>query len=601
MSRQNNAPKLIIAFAIAAVLTGAATIFLVQQLNSKVYEYSSEHGTQGKRFQDSLGRMTSPLMLIGLFLIGGGVVLGIVGSKTKSGSEPFDRDLIELVSLLDDGKPRSADAPQSKESLHRLRESINRLNLEVIDARKRERAVIERAVDVICITDIESRFVSVSKACQSAWGYSPQELEKRPLMEILVSDDANSILNSILGSAKSIDKIVFECKLRKKNGDLIDVVWTGHWSASDGGLFCIVHDITERKRAEELVKRSEERLRRTLEGLPAGVLIVNSAKQVEFANSEAARMLHRSSKDLMSRQADSLLTEKHPLEGQPEQLDSDALTRTLATAQRADGNSFPVDLSESKIDLGGEQKEIVVFLDKTKEQELEQMKREFIAMVTHDIRTPLASVHGILALLEEGILGQLTDQGRATTRRVKATCNRLLRLINDLLDLEKIHAGKFTLECKEASIKQAIDNSVENLIALADERKITFDVQASDFKCWADEDRIVQVVVNLLSNAIKYSPDDASIKVVTEDLGKSIKVSVIDKGRGIPADKIHKVFSQFEQVDISDAKQKGGTGLGLSICQAIVNEHGGEIGVTSTFGAGSCFWFTLPKEAKIVN
>ncbi len=605
-----------LSFVIGAVITmvfGVSSIFLVQQLNSKVYEYSSDHGKQGKRFQDSLAKVTLPLLFMGLGLIACSVVLSAIAFRggAESGKiAPAAEDLDELLALIDGEKAeqsKTSESPGEKASLRRLRESINRLNLEVLEARKRERAVIERAVDVICITDINSNFVSVSKACLHAWGYTPKELEKKSLMEIIVSDDANNILNSILGSAKSIDKIVFECKLRKKNNELMDVVWTGHWSASDGGLFCIVHDITERKKAEELVKSSEIRLRQTLEGLPCGVLIVTNNGQIEFANREAARLLSVKANDLQGKKEEDYLSEKHSLEPSGENIESSGRfllpmagnsQRILATAKRADQSKFPVDISLNSIELGGEQKEIMVFLDKTKEQELEQMKREFIAMVTHDIRTPLSSVSGILALLEEGVLGELTDHGRNLISRVKSTCNRLLRLINDLLDLEKINAGKFALECQEISIKEAIVQALEDVLPLADERKIIIEHNSADgLKCFADEDRLVQVLVNLISNSIKYSPDESMIKIESEGLPEKIKVSVRDSGRGIPPEKISKVFSQFEQVDISDAKKKGGTGLGLAICQAIVKEHGGEIGVTSTYGEGSCFWFTIPRNA----
>ena len=604
MPGAQNTSKLVIGFALLCILLAAGTILVLQQLGGKVYEYSSEHGEQGKRFQESLAKFSSTIFLMDLVLLGSGATLLIVALKNKPDDNAKSKDLDELAALLEAGSASgssSGDGPP-EERMKRLRESINRLNLEILEARKRERAVIERAVDVICITDIESKFVSVSKACQNAWGYTPQELEKRSLMNILVSDDASSILNSILGSQKSIDKIVFECKLRKKAGDLIDVVWTGHWSASDGGLFCIVHDITERKRAEELVKESESRLRLTLEGLPAGVLITGNDGGIEFANSEAARMLCAETLEICKKKLASVIGERQALEIEDDgQADKTGSQRTLALATRSDGTNFPIDISESKIELAGLHKDIVVFLDKTKEQELEQMKREFIAMVTHDIRTPLSSVAGILALLEEGVLGQLTDHGRGTIGRVKSTCNRLLRLINDLLDLEKIHAGKFALECKDTSIKHAIDQAAENLLPLADERKISLQVDSAELQCWADEDRLVQVLVNLISNSIKYSPDNSTIRICSEDADKNIKVSVIDKGRGIPADKINKVFSQFEQVDISDAKKKGGTGLGLAICEAIVKEHGGDIGVTSTLGEGSRFWFTLPKAAQSVD
>lgn len=578
------------------VMIGLTMVFLAQQINLKIYDYSPGKSAKAKRFQEGFGRFSSLLLIIGLAQAGGGIVLTVLAFRAGSGSKDFSRDdFSELFSLFNQQiKP---DEPPNA-VVQRLRESINKVNLDLVEARKRERAVVERAVDVICIIDIESKFVSVSKASKSAWGYEPQELEKRPLLDILVSDKADSILGSILGSANSIDKIVFECKLKKKNGDLMDVVWTGHWSASDSGLFCIVHDITERKKAEEIVKRSEERLRLTLEGLPAGVIISNQKGVVEFANSEAAQLFSCQLTDLIGQQVSNVIYDRKLDPTDLPQKDLTQAERIQGRARRKDQSTFPVEISENKIDLSGEQKTIAVFLDKTAQEELERLKTEFIAMITHDLKTPLTSIHGILALLEEGVLGQLSDHGREMTKRVKATCKRLLRLINDLLDLEKINAGMFKLECVEVNAGAVIEHALENVKPIADERQISFHVSGNGHSCWGDEDRLVQVMVNLLSNAIKYSPDSSSIKINAEDAGESVRFSVSDQGRGIPEDKVGKVFNKFEQVEISDAKKKGGTGLGLAICQAIVQEHHGEIGVESKFGEGSSFWFSIPKISK---
>ena len=220
-------------------------------------------------------------------------------------------------------------------------------------------------------------------------------------------------------------------------------------------------------------------------------------------------------------------------------------------------------------------------------------------MLTHDLKTPLTSIHGILALLEEGFLGRLSEQGVEMTKRVRITCKRLLRLINDMLDLEKINAGKFSLECKDVDAAFVVGQSVETIQNLAAERKISIKTNSTPVTCWGDDDRLIQVLVNLLSNAIKYSPENAVIEVLSEEQSDAVKFSVFDHGRGIPADKVGRVFERFEQVEVADAKKKGGTGLGLAICQAIVTEHGGNIGANSQLGEGSCFWFTIPKKPSI--
>lgn len=575
----------------AGLLAGLSVCVLSRSLNSKLYLFS---GSLTAHFQESFGQISFCLLVLGGLISAGSAVLlfsGLAGQGKKANGGA----LVDLTRVL-----RECGIENVTDPLQSVRTSINQLRLELAEGKKRERAIIQKAVDVICVLDIQARFLTVSQACRNAWGYDPHELESRPLADLLVTENSSNILNSIFGSANSIDKIIFESKLKRKDGRLLDVVWTAHWSASDGGLFCIVHDISERKYAERMLKSSENRLRRTLEGLPVGVLMVDAGGRIEFANAEAARLVFRSNRELIGSSMDTLLI---PADREA-QAQMDALEtpgsdtrRMMATARRKDGSSFPVDLSKSTIEISDEQKTIAVFLDKTAEQELERVKREFIAMVTHEIRTPISSVYGILALLEAGALGELTEKGRRLTGSVKITCKRIIGLINDLLDLEKIHAGKFKLEPKTVPVRHAMEIAYENVISLASERNITIELPDSELSCWADEDRLVQVLVNLISNSVKYSPDGSSIRLLIDSAENGfVKISVIDKGRGIPEDKLKKIFSQFEQVEIADAKKKGGTGLGLPICQAIVTEHGGTIGVESKLGEGACFWFTMPVD-----
>jgi PAS domain S-box-containing protein len=593
MPDNSQTPKFYLLFSVAGVVAGIAVCVLGQQLNGKIYEFS---GVAAPHFQDAFGQISFSMLVLGGLIFSASVMsvflsLGAKGSGDKKAA--LHADLLRV--LRDCGFENEADPLQS------LQTAINQLRLDLVESRKRERSIVEKAVDVICVLDLHAKFLTVSRACQHAWGYSPQELENHPLSDILVGENSTNILNSILGSANSIDKIIFECKLKKKDGRLIDVLWTAHWSASDGGLFCIVHDITERKYAEKLLKSSESRLRKTLESLPVGVLMVDRHGIIEFANTEAARMVFRSPKELVGSAMATHITsgERRIGEELQDQMTDSILMRVMATATRKDGSTFPVDLSESFIELADEQKTIAVFIDKTAEQELERVKREFVAWVTHEIRTPISSVYGILALMESGALGEMTEKGKRLAGSVKVTCKRVISLITDLLDLEKMQAGKFALECKQVSVRYAMESAFDNVVSLSSERNITIDLPHTELCCWADVDRLVQVMINLMSNAIKYSPDASTITLGIEELENSmLKILVTDRGRGIPDDKLKKVFSQFEQVELADAKKKGGTGLGLAICQAIVAEHGGEIGVVSKLGEGSCFWFTIPMNPK---
>jgi PAS domain S-box-containing protein len=576
-------PQFSLLLSAAGIVAGFVVLMLGQQLNGKIYEFAS---AQGPHFQETFGHISTTLLAVGGLVLAGSLANLVL--VIRAGSPKSTGQITEV--LNDCGIEHASNPAQSVKTF------ISQLKLDLIEAKKRERAIIEKAVDVICVLDINAKFLTVSKACQNAWGYSASELEGRSLKDLLAGENNANILNSILGSANSIDKIIFECKLKRKDERVLDVVWTAHWSASDGGLFCIVHDISERKYAERLLKNSETRLRRTLRNLPVGVLMVDSKGTIEFVNTEAGRMLARSPRELTGVSIDSYFAPSEKRNVETGEVAGDSpMKRGTTTATRGDGSTFPVEVSESVIEVADEQKTIVVFLDKTAEQELERVKREFVAMITHEIRTPISSVYGILALLEEGALGEMTAKGKKLTGSVKVTCKRIISLINDLLDLEKIQAGKFTLERKQVSVRFAMDTSLDNVISLAGERNITIDLPQTELCCYADEDRLVQVIVNLISNAIKYSDDNSTIKLGIEDSdGGFLRFSVLDRGRGIPEDKIGKIFDQFEQVELADATKKGGTGLGLAICHAIVKEHGGDIGVISKPNEGSCFWFTMP-------
>lgn len=232
-----------------------------------------------------------------------------------------------------------------------------------------------------------------------------------------------------------------------------------------------------------------------------------------------------------------------------------------------------------------------------KEREVQRLKQEFVRMISHDLKAPLTSVTMTLDMLVDGMYGELNERAQARVATATGSTRRLIALINDLLDLEKLEAGQFELEVTGVDASVLIESSVDEIFSIAQSRGITFEMSDTDAVVLCDGERIVQVLVNLLSNAIKFSPDGSSIalrlQVDSVDTTR-VRFEVIDQGRGIPAEAMDLVFDRFKQVERSDATKKKGTGLGLAICKAIVEQHGGTIGVSSSLGQGSTFWFTLP-------
>lgn len=228
--------------------------------------------------------------------------------------------------------------------------------------------------------------------------------------------------------------------------------------------------------------------------------------------------------------------------------------------------------------------------------EAARKKKEIVAVVSHDLRTPLTSLQGYLSLLYRGAYGDLTDTALERTRMAERAVARLIKLINDLLDLEKLESGKFDFNPVDAHSDEIIEASLNSLRGIAEERKIQFVEPEFDITCHCDPERIEQVLINLLSNALKYSPDNSKVSIgVVREKG-FVRWIIRDQGPGIPPDLQEAIFERFQQVSASEDRKKGGTGLGLAICKAIIEQHGGTIGVMSEIGQGSAFWFTVPSS-----
>lgn len=449
------------------------TVVLGLLLSAHLFVLSAQQPSSGSYTQPALWPL---VLLLGEFMaVIVLVVLAFKANKTACRLTDEAQAAFQAAArYLKDGRKEGAEKDWRPNIS--LEQMANELCMQLSEYRRTARELIDRAVDVICVINVDGQIASINKACQSAWGYAQSDLEGKPLAALFETDEANRVMGSVLGATRSIDKIVFESKVRCQDGSLVDVIWTGHWSVREKGFFCIVHDVSQQK-------------------------------------------------------------------------------------------------------------------------QLERMKAEFIAMVTHDLRAPLATVEGVLALMEHGVLGEISDKGQRIAQGTRKECQRLLRLLNDMLQLEKIDAGSFTLECSQINLATVAADAVESATSAAEARGVKLELSSCDAPCWGDEIRISQVLLNLLSNAIKYAPEGSAVDVKVTTSSDAASIYVSDHGRGIPPEKTEKIFERFEQVTSSDAREKLGTGLGLAICKAIVIQHGGEIGVNSKIDEGSTFWFSVPVKA----
>ncbi len=241
---------------------------------------------------------------------------------------------------------------------------------------------------------------------------------------------------------------------------------------------------------------------------------------------------------------------------------------------------------------------LFAYHDISREKAIDRMKSDFISVASHELRTPMTSIKGSVDLILSGFAGDTSPEMQELLEIAQKSCDRLVRLVNDILDLAKIESGQLKLTRVAADITEVVVRSICAVKPLADRNEIRLRVERPQPlpAVEIDPDRIEQVITNLLSNAVKFSPPRSEVLVEVVAVEGTVQCSVIDRGGGIPAKDLRRIFGKFQQ--LSEGRKRGGTGLGLAITQALVEEHGGSIWVESVVGEGSRFIFRLPATAS---
>lgn len=375
-------------------------------------------------------------------------------------------------------------------------------------------------------------------------------------------------------------------------------------------VLVVVRDIGDRKQSEAALQESNRRWRSLLDNVELVVIELDLNGTIEYVNPFFLQLTHYDLEDVIGRYwFDSFL--------------SPGQSRSVAASFRQGlEHTFPTHYQNSILTQSGEERMIAwnntvlrdaagqpigtisIGEDITERHRLERMKAEFISVVSHELRTPLTSMQAALSLLVEKIIDPTSKEGETIIQIAADGVDRLVRLVSDILDLERLDSGKVRLEKRLCNTAHLIAAAVDQMQEMANQAGVTLEATCSAFEIHADPDRLLQVLTNLLSNAIKFSSTGSTVLLkvgLTNDSSSSaplLRFTVQDQGRGIPANKLDRIFERFQQVDSSDSRQKGGTGLGLAICRSIVQQHGGHIWAESTVDQGSCFYFTVPLESE---
>lgn len=491
-------------------------------------------------------------------------------------------------------KGQSIPPQQLSGTLADLDESIRQIRIDFNELARREQSLISQALDVICSIGPDQIFRSVNPASKKVLGYEPAELIGMKFTDLVVEEDRESSLNASLGAARSVDIMNFESRVRRKDGSIIHMLWSAHWSAAEKALFCVAHDITARKKAELMLAESESRIRQIIEILPVGLLISNELGIVESANETLLHLSGMSSSDFVGTRLSNILPELISNPGAP---DYQRLLGTLNDTRLkiGGGELVNVQVTASKLTLASSTCYLIAMVDTSEKEKLEQVKREFFAMINHDLRAPLTSLLSVFDTLGEGVLGTLTDSGKEIIERNSGEVSRLIKLVDELLDIEKMKAGKFEIEAEISDADSLVQASLNAVHQHAERQKVAISYEKTSCFVYGDRSLLIRVLVNLLSNAVKFSPQNSEVKVSVLEKTDHIQFSVVDRGAGIPEDYRAIIFEQYQQVPGSDQKKRG-SGLGLPICKMIVEQHGGKLWLESEPEKGSSFHFTIPNK-----
>lgn len=350
----------------------------------------------------------------------------------------------------------------------------------------------------------------------------------------------------------------------------------------------------QRKKMEDELRESEAYKMAVLASVMDAIMTVDEQGNILSANPQTQNLFGYSETELSNKKIESMIGIGSL---------SDIVGKEVgSTAIRKDRISFPVELMVSQMQYNNETIYVIVVRDVTERERINKMKNEFVSVVSHELRTPLTSIKGSIGLVLGGAVGSFTEKAQKLLAIANNNCERLLLLINDILDIEKIESGKMNFKLSTVEIDKLVHESVAANKMYGEKFgvNIRFDQPDTKIKVNADPGRLLQVLANLISNAVKFSPQGGEVILSVEQINEKVRVSVADKGVGIPNEFQSRIFQKFSQADSSDSRSKGGTGLGLNITKAIIEKLNGTLNFVSEENVGTTFYFELPVDGEQV-
>ena len=490
----------------------------------------------------------------------------------------------------------------------------------LMSSEERYRETVENSLGFVFTCSMEGRLTSLNAFTAETLGYRAEALMGRPVTE-LMDAEGTALFQDCLNTLETEEEWQGALYLRRSDGVYRRIAARSRRMQLPGERpFVLNHgmDVTEQHDAEQALHLAMRQRELILESVGEGIYGIDLEGRVTFINETGARALGYTPEQLTGRDLHELIHHSHA-DGTPYSKSTSPILQALRRSEpirmrdevfwRQDGKAIPVEYSANPImDDGAVSGMVVAFRDVSERRRLERMKDEFISTVSHELRTPLTSLRASLGLIASGSLDKRPEKQRQMVEMAIGNSDRLIRLVNDILDFDSVEKGRLPLHRQPVQAIDLLRRAADVAHATLLQNRISLHIDAVTAPVFADEERILQVLNELVSNAIKFSSKDTSIRLAAQTVPSTsgdasmsafgeVCFIVEDQGRGISQEKLERIFDRFQQGDASDSRALGGTGLGLALCRSIVEQHGGRIWAESTPDQGSRFLFTLPAAA----
>jgi len=483
-----------------------------------------------------------------------------------------------------------------------LSRQVERRTAELRDSEERYRDLFEHANDLIQSMDPGGRYLFVNRSWLRTLGYDEEEVRGMTFFDVVHPDSLQHCqrLFARVHAGEQIGPV--RADFVSKAGRRITVEGSVSVKAVDGRIVAtraIFHDVTARQMAEDALRASEARSRSLIHNMLGGLITLDERGSIETINASGERIFGYEPGELVGQHVSVLIPETLRASSPTflQEAFREAIGRvTEWEGRRKSGRVFPIELSFFEFHDGSGRHFAGSIRDISERREVDRLKNEFVSTVSHELRTPLTSIKGAMQLL-------LHDESLAGAGELKQlvavalnNTERLIRIVNDMLDVAKIEAGKLNLQRRRTAVGDLVRTSVQNVEQIARGAGVGLVADVADGlpAVDVDPDRMVQALVNLLSNALKFAPEGSDVTIAARRAaGGGVTLSVSDRGPGIPAGEVSRLFEKFQQLDRGGGRRMYGTGLGLPITRGLVEQHGGRIDVSSAPGEGTTFRITL--------